>query len=41
MRRTVTHVGGTDLSEGQWLAIALRYADGQPRERTQEEVPPA
>jgi hypothetical protein len=26
MRRTVTHVGANDLSESQWLAIALRYA---------------
>jgi hypothetical protein len=26
MRRTITHVGGNDLSEAQWLAIALRYA---------------
>jgi hypothetical protein len=27
MRRTVTHVGANDLSEPQWLAIALRYAE--------------
>jgi hypothetical protein len=27
MTRTVTHVGVNDLSESQWLAIALRYAD--------------
>jgi hypothetical protein len=26
MRRTVTHVGANDLSEAQWIAIALRYA---------------
>ncbi len=26
MRRTVSHVGSSDLSEEQWLAIALRYA---------------
>ena len=27
MRRTVTHVGESDLSAEQWLAIALRYAE--------------
>jgi hypothetical protein len=27
MRRTVTHVGLNDLSEPQWLAIAVRYAE--------------
>jgi hypothetical protein len=27
MRRTITHVGVNDLSEAQWLAIALRYAE--------------
>jgi hypothetical protein len=27
MRRTVTHVGVNDVSEAQWLAIALRYAE--------------
>ena len=27
MRRTVTHVGVNDLSEAQWLAVALRYAE--------------
>jgi hypothetical protein len=26
MRRTITHVGANDLSEAQWLALALRYA---------------
>jgi hypothetical protein len=26
MRRTVTHVGENEVSEAQWLAIALRYA---------------
>ena len=26
MARTVTHVGGSDLSVEQWLTIALRYA---------------
>jgi hypothetical protein len=27
MQRTVTHVGANALSEQQWLAIALRYAE--------------
>ena len=27
MTRTVTHVGESDLSAEQWLAIALRYAE--------------
>jgi len=26
MRRTIAHVGETDLSEGQWLGIAVRHA---------------
>jgi hypothetical protein len=27
MMRTVTHVGASDLSPDQWLAIALRYSE--------------
>ena len=27
MKRTLTHVGGNALSEEQWLAIAMRYAE--------------
>jgi hypothetical protein len=27
MARTVTHVGASDLSAEQWLAVALRYAE--------------
>jgi hypothetical protein len=27
MRRTITHVGANEVSEPQWIAIALRYAE--------------
>ena len=39
MRRTVTHVGLNDLSDEQWIAIALRYAVQvlAPRPATSEE----